>query len=132
MKLSEAIEFLKKGLVIYRPSGVMFTEDDKNIRISFADALADDWEIAQDFKKLCNIKCVRDNSMEVYYYKCDLLKNKRIVFDKYYRACSIISYDKFTERLLSNHCCAANWLDIKTLRECEEILVDIAKQLEKE
>lgn len=132
MKLSEAIEFLKKGLVIYRPSGVMFTEDDKNIRVSFKDALADDWEIAQDFKKLCDIKCVRDNSMEVYYYKSDLLKNKRIVFDKYYRACTMISYDKFTERLLSNHCCAANWLDIKALRECEDILVDIAKQLEKE
>lgn len=129
MTLIEAIEYLKKGFVIYRPNGVMFTEYEKGIGVTFEDALEEDWNYAKDFKKLCDIKCVKDNSSGVFYYKCEKLKNMRLIFDNHYRLCGVMYYDSFVEKLLSNSCCVADWKDIKIMNECEYTIMFITRRL---
>lgn len=129
MKLNDAIEYLKEGTVIYRPGGVMFSEYDKDMIVSFEDALADDWKYAKDFKKLCDIKCVADNTDNVFFYKSDKMIDKRIVFNKNYQPCGLINYNKFIEVLLSNNCCVANWTDIKMLDMYHSVLMQIIKDI---
>lgn len=128
MKLNAAIEHLKKGVVIYRPGGVMFSDYNKDMIVSFEDALADDWKYSSNFKQLCTIKCVADTTNEVFFYKSDII-DKRIVFNKNYQPCGLINYNKFIEVLLSHSCCVPNWADIRMLDMYHSVLRQIIKDI---